>query len=269
MLKRIIAFGFAALLTVGAAAAEDLFEIKQGRTFTFLGPQGQGKATTISLVTGLVVINSGTSDEVIGDLVDRDIIVQGPDGSPMSMRDMRGAFSPATPSGGTGSPSGDLDAELDALFDGMPVAMKRQLKAQFATIPREDAMKAIQLIRGQMNLPPVDLGSIPARPVSGAQVTGNSRSHKGLELREVRLAGDRIWVADASAIPNGVAFVEAMTEFSALFTEISEGLPTQDASILRIGELGGGFPYIVETASGELFEYSGTETADIRVPKFR
>lgn len=269
MLKRVMAYAFAALLAIGMAGAQELFEIKPGKTFTFLGPQGQGKATTISIVTGLVVINAGTSDEVIGDLVGRDIVVQGPNGGPISLREMRGAFAPATPSGRTDAPSGDVDSEFDAIFEGMPAALKRQLKAQFAAIPREDALKAIKLIRGQMNLPPVDLDAVPQRPASGTQATGNTRSHKGQTLREVLLAGDRIWVADARAIPDGTEFVAAMTEFSKLFTEISGGLPIEDASILRIGELKGGFPYIVEAASGEVFEYSRTDDADIRVPKYR
>lgn len=261
------AFAALAVLCLGAglAAAQDL-RVVPGKLYAFLGPSGQGKTTTIFVSPGYVVVNPGTSDEIVGDLVRRDIFARGPGGGAMSMKEMMGRFAGAGAGATSGGGAMDPDAEFDALFEGMPPSLKRQLKAQFSALPRADAIKAIQVLRGQMGLPPVTPGDLPERPASAVQATGQTETRDGVTLHEYLVAGDRILAADAGDMPLGEALRDGMVAFGNLYREISQGMPVADSSFFRIGELDGRVPWVVQTADGETFIFGGVSDGEARVP---
>ena len=87
------------------------FEPMQGEVFTFLGPSGQGKTTTIGILAGYVVFNEGTPDQVIADFGRGDIYVTS-GGDILSLKAMRQQFAPTMPTAPAAPATGDLDAEL-------------------------------------------------------------------------------------------------------------------------------------------------------------
>ncbi|MEM7061537.1 MAG: hypothetical protein AAF557_28505, partial [Pseudomonadota bacterium] len=79
-------------------------------------------------------------------------------------------------------------------------------------------------------------------------------------------SGDHIWITDASAVEHGLEFVDGMTAFGKLFQDITQGLPVDDSSFFRIGDLGG-FPIIIKTSEGDEFRYQGVEETDVKIRK--
>ena len=267
---------FAAWATIISAQTLDgiSFEIQPGKQFTFLGPQGSGKSTLIQVTAGFISVGEGR-DLIFADLDRRDIYAPGPAGGLMSMREMMARFANTNGAvqqgtGGDGASVDDPDAAFDALLDGLPPTMKRQLRAQFQALPRDQAIMALQVLRGQMNLPAVDLNTVPQNttPVSGVEKTGNTQDLNGLTLHEYIAAGDRVWAVDADRMDGGAQLVESLAAMGEIFNEISEGLPVEDSSFFRIGELDGRAPYHVMTQDGESFTYDSTSDVDVRVPKF-
>lgn len=254
---------FAAVLALAAtpAAAEP------GNVYTFLGPTGAGKTTTIAVLTSMVLINDGTGDLVVADRRSRKLYVTGPDGSLMDAASMmpRGAVAasaPAVPSGG------DPVEDIDAYLAGFPDAMKDQIKAQIALLPRNQQIQLLNTLRGQMGLAAIQPGALaaqqPARKASPAGPTGNTGMLGTYPVREIAASGDMIWVTDVGNVREGAAFVEGMTDFSSIMRELTAGLPIQNSSMFQVGELGG-FPIRIMTADGDVIDFAGVETRDITV----
>ena len=270
-----IALAAMAMLFSASAFADGLkptdFIPAQGQRFTFLGPSGVGKSTVITVLARHVVLGDG-DDQMIADRVNRDIYTPGPDGDFISMREMTAQFTGGGAASGSTSGASDItdpDAEFEALFEGLPPTMKRQLRAQFQQLPRDQAIMALRVMRGQMGLPTIDPGQLPQRAApKAAERTGNTEKLDGTVLHEYLVAGDRIWAVDPDQMEGGEKLIEGLVALGDIFKELSAGLPTEDSSFFRIGELDGRAPYRVMTADGEVFTYLGTTTAEVMVPNF-
>lgn len=262
----------AALFVCGSPSKADNFTTERGHVFSFLGSSDGGKATTMAIISRYIVINGGTDDEIIADLGQRDIFAQGPDGRPVSMRGMITQFTSSgsttgTATGGTSpgaSGGADPDKEFEALFSDMPVGLKAQLRQQFEKIPRADAIKALKVLRGQMDLPPISVDQVPTTAKSSLVETGKTDTLDGIDVKEVVLNDDRIWVAKTSAVENGQVFVDGMLAFSQLYRDITKGFPVDDSAIMRIGELDG-FPIRILTKDGEDIRYQSVEEQDVKI----
>lgn len=262
-----------ALIAVGAAADGvkfiDFIPVK-GQKFVFLGDSGAGK-TTVAVTEGYVVVGEG-DDRIIADRNNRDIYTPGPNGDFISLRDMAAQFTGGATASGAASGASDTtdpDADFEALFEGMPPTMKRTFRAQLDSLPRDQAIMALKVMRGQMGLPPVDPGQLPQRVAPAAvDRTGNTENMNGLELHEYLVAGDQIWAVDADKMDGGASLVDGLVALGEIHAEIAAGLPTADSSFFRIGELDGRAPYGVTTQDGDTFTYESTTSGDIMVPKF-
>lgn len=271
MLKRMLVILLALCpLAVQAQAPKDVdLTVAKGETFSFVEPSGAGKTTTISILPGYLVVNGGTRDEMIADLSGGDILVND-NGRYVSLKDMRarhGGTMPAVPKPKAG---GATDPEIEALLDGFPEVMKDQLRARFGKMPKAEARRALNLVRGQMKLPPVAAGAKKevkaATDDRAVRRSGRTDTKLGYAVAEVFAAGDQIWVTDPANVPGGAAFLAAMTEFGALHGTLTKGLPVQDSSFFRMGEIGG-FPIVIMAKNGEVYQFDGVATADVRVPR--
>ncbi|MEM6663529.1 MAG: ATP-binding cassette domain-containing protein [Pseudomonadota bacterium] len=249
----------------GALAGLDL-SVREGWTYSFLGPTGAGKTTTISIITDLVGISIGTEDAAIVDLGGGEIYVNdrgnyiGLGAQMAQARKQMGALGQVA--GGAAAPASTGDAELDAYYQGFPAAMVPSLRDQMSKLPKAQQIQTLAMLRQQMGLPAVQAGGAGSaakatRSDGGFGPTGRTDTIDGIAVREVNAGQDTVWVADPATIDGGAEFVDQMSATGALFRKIMDGFDQPDESILNIDRLGG-FPIRIITVDGDVINYAGS-----------
>ncbi len=252
MILRVAGVATAGVLVAGTALAE-------AYVYDYMGYGAADEDIRIIISDKGVVINPGTEDQMVTNFESNDIYVLGPDGKPMSMRQMVAQFAPSGGASGGASSGGGGDEELEALKKGLPAQLLPMIEQQLGSLSRQQQILALKTLRGELGLGDVgaSVGAMPKPEKELVVDTGRTENRGGHELREKMVAGDTIWVTDADNVDYGEEFIDGMVKVSVVFNDIAEGLPVPDSSFFRMGELGG-FPYQVITGDGEEYRYEGT-----------